>query len=423
MAIVATEGPERPVHARKSPRGSSARSGASAKRRGPEGRVQRLTNNLSPAPGTWSRMDWLRQNSAMPRQRKCGLRVHSDMVSAKRKGKSITFGGLMLCGCRRCPSCSGRLARALRDDITKAAQTWRDAGERVLFGTMTIRHDRSQSLAELADAVSACWHAATGGKSWMRDRQRHGVHHWIRIWEEKWSPANGWHVHVHFLLFADRRKHGKVLTASLLGSMFDRWRSKAVSLGLGTPLYRAQDLHEVTAQGAAELAGYFSKQTTSAGEWDAEGIGYEMSSPSTKTGGGMTPEEILLAAMDGDLQMLALWREYERAMKGRRTVAYSRGLREALSLGEELTAEQIEAREESEGAVIVAQMTPRAWKKLVTKPGRRAEFANRLIADGAGDAVAWLAEWGIAAVVGRMDRQSEPVRFVPTSIETAKLPF
>jgi hypothetical protein len=381
-------------------------------------------------------MDWLRSESTQARQRKCGMVSIAGEVEATVKNGRVGYRGTMRCGSRRCPDCGSKLARALRDDLEKAVTSWRESGGRVLFGTLTVRHHLEDSLDVVADAVSHCWGRATGGRGWVADRREYGVWHWFRIQEEKWSDENGWHVHVHFLLFVWDKGVAPVNpdTDGLLASMFGRWKAGAVSMGLGAPLIRAQDLHEVTGANLDDIAEYFAKQSTASGAADAGDMALELTSPSTKTGGGLAPSQLLAAAMtETDPKLLrryrAVWFEYERGMKGRRVIAWSRGLREALELGQELTVEQIEQRDEAlpeaEKAAVVLGMTGRAWKELTRRRGRRAELAAVILTEGQRAAFEWCRERlpfeGDEVWMGKRDRQQ--VSFVLTDEERAGYPM
>jgi hypothetical protein len=154
-------------------------------------------------------MDWLRQHSARHGQRFCGLSAAVDEVTVQRSENGVHFGGLMTCNSRQCPSCGPRIAAQTRSDIERAIGNWMTApSRRLLFGTFTSRHKKGQRFDELAAAVSACWKAASNGSSWRNDRIQHGIEHYLRIFEQKWSQANGWHIHVHVLFFVDERVSG-----------------------------------------------------------------------------------------------------------------------------------------------------------------------------------------------------------------------
>jgi hypothetical protein len=338
-------------------------------------------------------MDWLRQNSAMKRQRICGLRPVGDTVGVSGTG----IHGVMRCGSRVCPCCSESLSKQVRDNVMAGVSQWRAAGGLVLFGTHTVRHNLSQSFEFLADAVADCWAHATGGRGWLRDRRDHGIEHYMRVFEQKYSPENGWHIHVHYLLFVHPMYARETNTDALLTLMFDRWRRRAQALGLGKALRKAQDLRVVESdEEAANIADYVAKQVTAdSASMDAGDMGWEMSNPNGKgDAGGMTPAQILEHAMRGDDFYRMLWHEYERGMKGRRAVAYSRGFREMFDLGAELTVQELAEKEDRETAEIDFELRAASYKVLVQRPGRRSEMMDRLRRTGPAATVDWIHEVG-----------------------------
>lgn len=404
-------------------------------------------------------MDWLRENSARRGQRLCGMQAAVDEVTVQRDSAGkVHFGGLLTCGSRTCPNCGPRIAAGTRSDIEAAIGAWMGPGtkhrapgkaqRRLWFGTFTIRHQRGHSFEELAAAVSAAWAAATGGRGWMKDREQHGIGHYLRIFEQKWSRANGWHIHVHVLFFIDDRfsEHGTD-HSGLLATMFKRWASKAGALGFGVPLLRAQDLHEVDGAGALDrVAQYFAKETTDASDQHPGSIAAEMSNAAGKQGlTSLTPGQILAWAMQGEDYIRNLWgwapdrakgrgiqgqeyarllyREFELGMKGRRTIAWSRGMREALGLGAEPTDAELAERQEAQDAVTrdtLVSIGGAAWRRFNARPGRRAELYAVAATLTRYELADWLAGYGITALPHRAGREQDEAAGVTFS---EALPF
>ena len=373
-------------------------------------------NNFSPPPrlldSKWGKLEWLRRESVMKRQRLCMVIAHSDRVGVRQNHTSVSFAGLQTCGSRLCPCCGPRIAANNRADIIQAVRAWREGyGGTVLFGTFTVRHHKGQTFEELKAGVSAGWHRVTAGKGWVTDRRRHGVEHWLRVFEEKWSYKTGWHLHVHYLVFVSPDVEVSV-PGALLASMFGRWRSAVVAAGLDAPAIQGQDLQQVTAENADQVLGaYFTKQAEATAGKSAESIGFELTNRDGKFSRGiaasvsLTPGEILTLAVAGDLQAQLLWSEYERGMKKRRVIAWSRGLRALVGIGDELSDEDASQLEGDELLTTVLEMRAYDWRKVASKPGRRIELLLRVHRDGAESAVRWLDEIGVPAVLGTFDSQ------------------
>lgn len=401
-------------------------------------------------------MDWLRENSVRHGQRMCGMSAMVDEVTVQRTPEGrANFGGLLTCGSRTCPNCGPRIAAATRTEIEQAIAAWMPKpvvgfhdetgspahgepttlGHRLWFGTFTIRHHKGQEFAELADAVSKCWAAATGGRGWMRDREAHGIAHYLRVFEQKVSTRNGWHIHVHVLFFIDDTTLEDSDHTGLLASMFKRWSRKAIALGFGVPLIRAQDLHQVDQASALDrIADYFAKETTDASDAHPGSIGAEMTNAAGKQGiKSLTPGQLLAWAMEGEAYIAQLWgpasprargrglqgrefarllyRQYELGMKGRRSIAWSHGMREALGLGAELTDAELAERQERADAATrdtVVAMSGADYRKFNARPGRRSELINRAEAGASpGELVSWLAGFGVTASPHRKGREAD----------------
>lgn len=387
-------------------------------------------------------MDWLHSNSKQKRLRLCGVAGSGGDVSVgRRKSGEVTVGGVLRCGSRICPDCGPRIAAETRSQLNDVMSWWTAGGphRRLWFGTLTLRHTSRDGYAKLIDAVTACWGAATGGRGWVNDRIQYGVEHYVRVIEEKWSPVHGWHVHVHFVLMVDDNL-AVGQPADLLASMFKRWAGKAGSLGLGVPLMRAQDLHDVDSSTAADrLSKYFAKQST--GVVGAESMAWELTGGENKKARrSLTAGQILAWAMWGERYVrqlwggssdtvrgvqgqelaLLLWSEYEQARKGRRVIAWSRGVREAASvavLTDEELLEQADAREaaadEAKADRLVC-MPANDWLKFRAGRGRLVAL-EEFVQTGADSAqlVEWFAGYGVSATAYATDEVGVRVMFVP----------
>lgn len=349
-------------------------------------------------------MDFLRRESVKKRQRACQAKPSGDSVSVRYSpSMGAGFAGLQSCGSVTCPHCGSKIAAKRRDDINKGVCSWRAAGNDVLFGTFTLRHTKQHSFDFLQSAIAKCWAAVTGGRGWLRDLREHGIRGTLRVWETTHNDKNGWHVHVHFLLFVDglraempgdRERQGERVQA-LLRSMFARWGAAAKRLGLGAPNLRGQDLHVVTGHDVDVLGGYFAKQVGA-----DDNMGDEMSGGPTKTrGGSRSPRQILDAsyredAAELDAGSMALWNEYELGMQGRRTIAWSKGLRDLLGLDDELTDQEIadQEAEDAESACLILENPE--WSKVV-RYGLRGDLLEKVSTLGAELAKQWLANRGV----------------------------
>lgn len=305
--------------------------------------------------------------SRLQRVAYCGRFATGDQVTVQRQndGSGAGFGGVQSCGSVwACPVCSEKINAQRQSDLQHGIESWLAAGHAVLFGTLTLRHNRGHRLADLWDAIGPAWTRTTSGSSgWngskksLGDKARFGIRGYVRVVETK-HGANGWHPHVHFLLFLDRALTVEQ-TADLSTRMFGRWESALAKRGLTVLQSVGIDLRPVT---EAAMADYFTKgaYTTS-----ASGAAYEVTGSHSKTAGkgGRTPFEILAAVVaQGDAGDLDLWHEWEAASKGRRQLTWSRGLRDLLDLDAEKSDDEIV--EEDQGGEIVAVVTGGDYARL-----------------------------------------------------------
>jgi hypothetical protein len=160
----------------------------------------------------------------------------------------------------------------------------------------------------------------------------------------------------------------------------------------------------------------------------------------------LTPGQLLAWAMEGEAYISQLWgaasdrqrgrgvqgqeyarrlyAEFERGMKGRRTIAWSQGMREALGLGAELTDEQLAERQEAQEAATrdtLVSISGQDWRKFTARPGRRAELYAVAQTLTPGELVEWLSGYGVSALPHRRGRElGDPG---PVFFATEALPF
>lgn len=345
--------------------------------------------------------------SSLKRVRYCGTHSRRDgggvavKVSQVEGGRRAGLANLQRCGSTwACPVCSHKIAASRAADLGAAVAGWHDRGGRIIFATFTMRHHMGQRLADLFDGVSSAWGRVTAGRAWETDQETYGspmtrtVTRGKRAGQVVVEPRigfarviettdgkNGWHVHVHSLLFVRGDITGA--EAMALGDrMFERWSDSLVASGFRAPLLQhGVDIRLIGPHDSNKVAEYFAKHTFDAAgaavALNAKGIdnsrklGMEVAGGSGKRGskrfGNRTPFEILRDVIrNGEEKDLARWWEWEEASKGRRQLTWSRGLRDFLALGAEKTDDEI-TDEEVDG-VIVHRFTDEEWSVVRWDP-------------------------------------------------------
>jgi hypothetical protein len=290
----------------------------------------------------------------------CGRATRDGAVQIVRRqesdGHRAAATGLVACGSiHACPVCSAHIRAVRSTDIEEAARRHLAGGGGLLFLTLTLRHHRGEALAGLLDGLMKAWTAAIRGMPWKRKRDAYGIVGFIRSLELTWGEANGWHPHLHLLVFTAAPLSPDAL-ADLDGWLTSRWREQVVRRGLSAP----DGEHGLVLEAVTNAEGvtrYVAKVQ------DERALSLEMSRGDLKSGRGgrLMPFELLAAAGDGEAWAVPLWREYEAATKGRRCIGWSRGLRDQLGLGDELEDEDVVLEDTTEQDELVATIVARDW--------------------------------------------------------------
>ena len=316
--------------------------------------------------------------SSLERVRDCGRPLGKSGVIVRLSGDVGSsdavagFGGLTTCGSVwACPVCAAKVANQRQNDIETVINRHMANGGDVAMLTLTMRHHRGQKLAKLwKEGVSAGWKAATNGAGWRRDKQDHGVKHYVRVVEVT-HGKNGWHVHVHALLLGENfQDSGKL--KQLGQRMFARWNMKLQNQGFSAPIENKGGLKIQRIAPGKEASKALSDYFTKAGmnpdvKWDAtqaeaqaeakgaRDMAHKVSMEAARSDlkdakhGNRTPWGILSDLIKTkDASDKELWHEYEEASKGKRQIVWSRGCRDEYNLDEEKTDEEL-AEEDFDG--------------------------------------------------------------------------
>ncbi len=369
-------------------------SAAAAGRPPAAGALENYANNSSPltvasTPASTPRQARYRRRgllwdlSSLERVRKCG-RVSvmpGGAVAVRLHGSVAGYAGLASCGSVWSdPVCNAKVMARRAVELGAAVAVWQSTGGAVAFATFTMRHHKGQGLAALWDALSSAWGKVTSGSQWIKDKQRHGIAGWVRVVEVT-HGANGWHVHVHALLFLEG-KQTPATVEQLHSRMFGRWSRRLLHLGLSAPLMIGQDCHLVTDAGDDDLAAYFTKATDG-----AHRIGLEVTQTQSKAARGRhktRPQWGLLDDVEvlGLAESVDLWHAWEKGSKGRKQMTWSLGLRDRLGLLREASDEEIADEEHGSAEDDLALIDAEGWRHLTRTPVDLADLLTTTEAGG-----------------------------------------
>lgn len=306
------------------------------------------------------------------------------------------YAGLQHCGSVwACPVCSARILVQRALEIGELLGSALDQGHQLGFFTLTMRHNVRQELTELWAAAAKGWTRVISGKTWIVDQATFGVDGWVRVWEVT-KGRNGWHVHIHGVMIMDPGATGEDLDR-LMSRAFERWSRGLVAAGLEAPRRVGQDWRLVEGENAAAEVGTYLSKITDTGA----ALGLEL----THSEAGRSRRELATAPVWklledaqelGDADALADWLTWEKASKGKRQVAYSKGLKERFApTAVELTDEEIANQEAGTKEDALLHLFADAWAQLAAIPAGPVTLLELVERGGIVAAQAFLERHGI----------------------------
>ena len=286
--------------------------------------------------------------------RKCGRVPHAGCVEIRRRIEdgSAHYHGLIRCGSwSACPVCSALIAMHRAAEVRRIAEAHRVAGGSLYLLTLTLPHDQGDRLEPLYHAVADSYRYVRSGASWLEQKERIGYVGEIRALEAT-VGSNGWHPHLHVLLFTSRAL-GAAELDELRAYFLRRWSASLVRFG-----YRAPTAEHGVTIVESHRNDYLTKL----------GLADELVKGATKRAGdeSRSPLEVLADfAATGEVADCDLWREWLLAMHGARQLTWSRGLRERYAAEPERSDPQIVAGESEDAEEQVAVIAPDTWRAVM----------------------------------------------------------
>jgi hypothetical protein len=282
--------------------------------------------------------------------------------------------------------------KGLRCDISERGDAQVGSAE---FLTLTMPHDFGDKTDKLLETVALAFRRVIGGRGYERDRERYGIVGTIRSLDITYGP----HPHLHVLVTISR-----VLTdaerVALLASFYGRWADTIESCGYRRPLPGLCQMEPV--RSADDVAKYVSKMAlVEDAEKKPHRVGLEMARHDLKQGresdsrgrgreAHRTPFQILADfSQSGDMDDIALFNEFERAIKGHQAITWSRGLKAVLGV-HEMTDEELAAEEVGGSDIILLE--DEEWQLVVGTRGASARVLELAESDGPIGVLAYLSE-------------------------------
>lgn len=320
-----------------------------------------------------------RKKSNVHRACTCMRRMNGKMVDGKYKvnrsmeiwhdSKTASFRGLRTCASVwACPICAERIAVQRAEEIKRAIEWAADNGKLVFMLTVTASHSRKDKLMALRQRVQKAWGHFTGGSVWQSMKKKMGVEQWIASREVTRGELNGWHPHIHVLLFFDPDKlydYEHKSGETVLHKLKKRWMWSCHLSELHCTYERGADLAAIGDVGDSYLTkmGVTHRSTVDPS--------HELTANRRK---GKSQWDLLQRAYNGCEKSSRLFAEFARDMSGAKWITWSRGFKDLLTI-EEKTDEELASSEEKLEASLLT-MVDREWWTVICRAGARGDLLS-----------------------------------------------
>lgn len=296
------------------------------------------------------------------------------------------YSGLMQCGSVwHCPVCSAKIAERRGTELREAFDLAVKKGWHINHFVFTFPHKSGQPLQSNLDSFLNAYKKFWDSKPVRNYVQLRGIEGRIRALEVTYNFKNGWHPHIHLLVFSN-----KPIPTADRDFLYPVWADKCIRSGLDSPSLR----HGLLIQDGSSAGEYINKfsddsKLTASGSpvtWD---LADEITKLNSKTASsGFTPFDFLrvIASPEkygfksSDLpRFRSLFSEYAKAFKGRSQLEWGRGknwdLRSKLGMSK-LKSDQEVIEEQQEKAVCTVVLSSSEWR-IVRGSLRRFSSDNR----------------------------------------------
>lgn len=350
--------------------------------------AQRTLNQAGAAMADQHETVWCHRASSAEYSDEIRVRVYRAA-----DGSDAGVGGLITCGnVWACPVCSAKVAEGRRRELQLAMVRHLERGGHAYLLSLTFNHGADDPLAELLQRQ-------TKALAWFK--QSKGYRTTFEAYDRKGSAKglelthgrNGWHPHTHDLIFAaaglleDRRAVRRLkaawlwacVRAGLVPGARLAGKGRARRLLLDVPAegsrlaaIRNHWRHGLDLRGGTRAAEYVAKF----GHDEAWGITSEVAKAYAKIGVRRaawsedlhcTPFQLLQFAGNGDRQAAALFREYAAAMKGKRQLVWSRGLKDEFDIRDATDEDLAAGADPMPDREEVGQLTGPEWSLVLSR--------------------------------------------------------
>jgi hypothetical protein len=288
------------------------------------------------------------------------VELHLDRAhAAAHYGKLVTCGSVWAC-----PICCAKIQQRRRPELVQLVEWAYRYGRQPQMITLTFPHTRFDSLADLLSKQKAAFVKFRSGREWMEFKKRYGFAGLVRSLELT-HGANGWHPHTHELWVTDCLTESQ--REDFKHELLSRWVKCCSAVGLldlgDAKALHAFHLHSIDVRFEVQDSDYLAKQD----DGRAWGVDREIVTSSSKAGKakGVHAHEFLVRQGKGDSLRYI---EYVRAMKGKRQLFWSHGLKATCGVTDK--ADEVLAVEETEKADLLGVLIPEQWRLVLGNAAR-----------------------------------------------------
>lgn len=293
------------------------------------------------------------------------------------------YKNLLVCGrLWQCPICARRISEARRVELSQGLANWRAAGGTALLLGYTLRHGRDDDLKPLLAALLDAHRYTKAGKGFQLVKAGYAWAGSVRSLEVT-HGANGWHPHLHELVFIDGDLRASSKFDNFVTLLKERWLAALSKYSADASWAHGLDVRDTYSDIESYVAkfGALPKDLVNPYGWT---IAHEVTKAVSKKShaDGKTPLALLAASGDGDKWAGMLFYEYTKAFKGKKQLIWSAGLRKLLGLaGAAKTDEELAAQDIDDNSVLLALLTYEDWRLVLANDARAELWAAACTGD------------------------------------------
>ena len=304
------------------------------------------------------------------RTRYCGCAVKNPEVDktpinvVRGQNGKVYYQGLQKCGnIWRCPVCNYKITQRRQLEVYDYCKHWFKSSKKnkISFITLTVHHTKTMTLQRSLTIVTDEYRRFQRTKVYKRLKEQHGIIGFIKSLEITYNDRNGWHPHLHILLF-----HHSDNTDQLHEEITDKWINREKVKGSA----KGQMCKEV--YGNEGISEYVTK-------WDTS---KEMTKGSFKLGKGesITGFQMLkllvqdnFASIRDKERTLALFKQYCRITYRKHKIHISQGLKK--SVQEVIILDDDKILEDERSEELLLRIDQEMWK-IITDQELEADILN-----------------------------------------------